>query len=901
MSTKKPNLNILKSLLWNANGLKQHETELLHLLLEKQIDIALITETHCKPNTKFFFPGFKIFRTDHPDKTAHAGTAIIISSKIQHQLLPSVQLPTIQSTTIQITLNHVPTKISSVYLPPHPAISSRQLNQFLKSLGQQFLVGGDFNAKHSQWGCISDNQRGKMLQNITKNTPYIFISPKGPTYWPQHHNRHPDILDFFLSSLPRHIKHSVNNLNDLSSDHTPILLTTIASIEPTPPHPSLSQGPIKWDEFSEIMQNTTYLNISLKNKDDIESAAQNLVTSIQSAIFKSSHPITQSSKHNTSNPYLPINITNLISEKRRVRSRWQKYHYPSDKKLYNHLANTIKKLILKNKSEFFENKFQSLNQTDGSLWKTTKNLLRIKEQLPPITDSDGSLAISDIEKANLFGKHLSKIFIPHADIIPNSDHSETIEQFINSPLPMSLPAKHTSPSEILFLIKKLKDGKSPGHDLITNKVLKNLPRKPILLITFIFNAMLRLSYFPLIWKLSTVILIPKPNKPKTLATSYRPISLLPTLAKLFEKIILKRIRPIMQTHKIIPNSQFGFRAKHSSVHQIHRLTDKISSSFEMKKFCPGVFLDVAQAFDRVWHDGLLYKLKLFLPAPYYLIIRSYLENRSYKIRYGSSYSPHFSIKAGVPQGSDLSPDLFNIYTADIPFTTNTTLATYADDTAILCANYDPDETSNCLQAHLDSIDNWATKWRIKINPDKSVYVPFTLKRTEPPPVHFQGTQIPSSPNVKYLGITIDKRLTWGPHLKQKRKTLNSRLHLLRPILKSKLPVYTKLILYKSLLRPIWAYAIQIWGCAKPSQIRTIQAFQSITLRMITSAPWFVSNSSLHSDLKIESVDQLAKKHYRSFYSKLPSHTNPLVSQISSTHPINPIHRLKRKYCRDLLI
>ncbi|KAL4143560.1 hypothetical protein QTP88_005878 [Uroleucon formosanum] len=358
-------------------------------------------------------------------------------------------------------------------------------------------AGDDFNAKHSQWGWISENQRGKMLQKITKNTPYIFISPKGPTYWPQHHNRHPDILDFFLSSLPRHIKHSVNNLNDLSSDHTPILLTTIASIEPTP-HPSLSQGPIKWDKFSEIIQNTTYLNISLKNKKDIESAAQNLVMSIQSAIFKSSHPKTQSSKHNTSNQSLPTNITNLISEKRRVRSRWQKYYYPSDKKLYNHLANTIKKLILKHKSEYFENKYQSLNQTDGSLWKTTKNLLRIKEQLPPITDSDGSLAISDIEKANLFGKHLSKIFTPHTDKIPNSDHSETIEQFINSPLLISLPAKHTSPSEILFLIKKLIDGKSPGHDLITNKVLKNLPRKPILLISFIFNAMLRLSYFPLI-------------------------------------------------------------------------------------------------------------------------------------------------------------------------------------------------------------------------------------------------------------------------------------------------------------------------------------------------------------------------------------------------------------------
>jgi len=172
------------------------------------------------------------------------------------------------------------------------------------------------------------------------------------------------------------------------------------------------------------------------------------------------------------------------------------------------------------------------------------------------------------------------------------------------------------------------------------------------------------------------------------------------------------------------------------VHQIHRLTDQISSSFEKKQYYPGVFLDVAQVFDRVWHEGLLFKLKVFLPAPYYLIIHSYFENRSYIVWCGSPHLSHFCIKASVPQGSDLSPDLFNIYTADIPITTNTTMATYADDTAILCTRNDPDDASNLLQIHLDLINNWATKWRTKINPDKSIYVPFTLKRTNPLPIYF---------------------------------------------------------------------------------------------------------------------------------------------------------------------
>lgn len=105
-------------------------------------------------------------------------------------------------------------------------------------------------------------------------------------------------------------------------------------------------------------------------------------------------------------------------------------------------------------------------------------------------------------------------------------------------------------------------------------------------------------------------------------------------------------------------------------------------------------------------------------------------------QYGSSYSPYFCIKTGVPQSSNLSPNLFNICTAELPITTNTTITTYADDIAILCPSSDLDEISNFLQNHLDSIDNWTIKWWIKINPE-SIYVPFTIKRTYTPPVYFQ--------------------------------------------------------------------------------------------------------------------------------------------------------------------
>jgi hypothetical protein len=150
-------------------------------------------------------------------------------------------------------------------------------------------------------------------------------------------------------------------------------------------------------------------------------------------------------------------------------------------------------------------------------------------------------------------------------------------------------------------------------------------------------------------------------------------------------------------------------------------------------------------------------------------------------------------------------------------------------------------------------------------------MPFTHRKNNLLPLQLQGVEIPSSNQVKYLEISLDKRLTWGPYLKSKRKILNNHLHLLRPILKSKLPIHTKSTLYKSLFRPIWAYDIQIWGCVKPSQVRTIQASQSITLRLIASAPWYVTNETLHKDLKIVTVDLLTKLYYNRFHSKLQSY------------------------------
>ncbi|CAI6366776.1 unnamed protein product [Macrosiphum euphorbiae] len=294
--------------------------------------------------------------------------------------------------------------------------------------------------------------------------------------------------------------------------------------------------------------------------------------------------------------------------------------------------------------------------------------------------------------------------------------------------------------------------------------------------------MLRLSYFPLTWKFSEIILIPKPNKPPDKVTSYRPISLLPTLSKVFEKILLKRLIPLAILANIIPDTQFGFRPNHSTIHQLHRVVDTISSSLEKKHYCAAVFLDVAQVFDRVWFEGLLFKLKKFLPAPYYLLIKSYLSDRTFIVRQNSCYSNYFDILAGVPQGSDIAPFLYNIFTHDIPKTSYTELGSYADDTAILATNENLIIASNMLQRHLNIIHLWTKRWKIKINETKSSFITFTLNKKTCPQITMNNIPIPIYTQIKYLGLTLDSKLTWNPHIVDKRKALNSRLHLLRPLL-----------------------------------------------------------------------------------------------------------------------
>jgi hypothetical protein len=183
----------------------------------------------------------------------------------------------------------------------------------------------------------------------------------------------------------------------------------------------------------------------------------------------------------------------------------------------------------------------------------------------------------------------------------------------------------------LTLNNSLNHKNSPGYNLIIGKILEELPTIGIQYLTQLFNAVLLKEYFPAQGKVSQIILIPKPGKPPHEITSYLAISLLPIISKVLKKFLLKRLLPIVGKKKSIPNHQFGFR-------QTHRIVQRINEAQERKQYYSAAFLDITQVFDKVRHTELLCKLKLFLPLNYFLILKSYLQNRQFLFKTENEYN-----------------------------------------------------------------------------------------------------------------------------------------------------------------------------------------------------------------------------------------------------------------------
>lgn len=883
--------NSLRIMSWNANGLIRRKKELEVVLNMEKIDICLIAETHLTNSTFVNFANYQTYCTNHPQNNARGGSAIIIKSNIKHHEEANISLNEFQITTVSVTLQGSEVLISAIYSPPRHNIKFELYKNMLDRYKRRFIIGGDFNAKNTHWGSRLTTTKGRELLKAANSVGCEILSTGKPTYWPTDTNKKPDLIDFFIVKQMRRSSLIIKEGYDLNSDHSPIYMVINECLETQRNQCQLTNNHTDWLYFRYLICREIDVTSHITSIEDLEVEVKLLTQIIQYCAWSS----TPEMKTDLSEQKYPQYILDLIKLTRKTRNKWQQLRQPALKTKLNYLSKRLKKKIWMFENSFTTNKIINLTadkDTDYSLYKFIKSKNKPIKQNFPLKNSDGVWIRHDKGKAEAFAIHLSRIFQPidTEDELIFSDAIQSEEKI----------TLFTS-SDVLYEIENsIKPKKCPGFDRITVEILKNLPHIVIAKITDIINACIRLKYVPTFWKMSEIIMIPKPGKDPYEVSSYRPISLLPTISKLFERLFIKRLKQTVENRRLIPNHQFGFRENHSTLEQIHRITSVIEEALEEKKVCSAVFLDVAQAFDKVWHLGLVKKLQQILPKQYTDIIRSYLEERYFVVKVKDEISELYPINSGVPQGSILGPLLYLLYTSDMPVPPNCTVATFADDTCLLATGCDEIASTQKLQEAVNKIAEWSVISKLQLNERKSIHINFTNKNITNLPIFISNNQIPYSNNAKYLGMTLDAKLKWKEHVKKKTEELNIKYRNLKWLIgkKSKLSIKNKLLVYNQNIKPIWTYGIQLYGCASKKQIESIQKFQNKVLRNIVNAPWYIRNNDLHNELGVKSVAETIKLYATKHSKRLHEHTNPNAAALNDVSRYT--RRLKRTKPHDLI-
>jgi hypothetical protein len=438
-------------------------------------------------------------------------------------------------------------KVAAAYCPPAYKIEKKQFTKVFAKLGPRFIIGGDFNVKHTAWGSrIITPKKGHEMLRAINEASCEYHSSRKPTYWPTDPMKIPDLLDFFVTKGVSNGYLEVEDIDDLTSDHSPVIMTLSTEIIKKKQKPTLVSKSTDWKLFRERIDDLVKLKVRLKTTQDIDEQAERFVEIIKEAA-KQATPITSEKPiHSVS---YPLEVRQLVRERRKLRRKWHQTRLPEDKTLFNRTSNRLNRLIKKIKQESFNSHLLNLSpqpDQDYSLWKATKRFKRPVIHVPPLKNAQGGWARRDEEKAELFAQHLATVFQPNEVQIDdvNTLRDKLPEEKI----------KLVTPAEVKREITNMKVKKAPGINKITSNILKQLPRKGIVMLTYLINACFRLKYVPLCFKTAEIIMIKKPDKPANEVTSYRPISLLPVVSKLFEKLFSKRLKPLIN----LPDFQFGF-------------------------------------------------------------------------------------------------------------------------------------------------------------------------------------------------------------------------------------------------------------------------------------------------------------------------------------------------------
>ena len=556
----------------------------------------------------------------------------------------------------------------------------------------------------------------------------------------------------------------------------------------------------------------------------------------------------------------------------------------------NTIKNLINAKVNKAKDKYYRTAFDIYKNNAKKSWKLLGELMgrngSKKDYINSLVE-DGVEITGDQQIANTFADYFSNIgselenALPHTDVSPCAHINRNINSFCLFPV---------SPEECLTVISKLKLTRTAMNN-IPVKIFKSISHLICLPLTKIINASFTQGIFPYSLKLAKITPVHKRGDVK-LCTNYRPISSLPFLSKIYERLMANRIISFFNSFSLFSSKQFGFLENRSTADAIHDFLESCYDALDNTNFNISILVDLKAAFDTVNHNILISKLEHYgirgAPLDWF---RSYLKNRVYQVGIRQTYSSKCTVNIGIPQGSILGPILFIIYNNDLPQVSNilnTTL--FADDTNFSLTHTSYSDMIPILNTELDKIYHWTLANRLTINTNKTELLLFTNKRITSYDHHviLGGDRIEFVDHAKFLGVLLDDKLNFKLHVGQVVGKIAKHAGILYKI-RNRLPRTARIRYYNSFVLPYLTYNVHHWGNTNDVHLKSLVLTQKRIIRCIADADYLAHTTPIFHQLGILKLEDVYK-----YNSLIDTFLKLQDNEYTTNHGVNTRYSMKAR-------
>ena len=824
----------------NACGLASKLGEFQHRVCKLNADVVIVTET------KFTLEKITMAEASLPgycnpirlDRTAHGG-GVCVWVKSTLAASRNDVMPVLHHEIVWVNIRLKTGKkiiIGAVYRPGScPENDVSLINHIGTCLEQidhtsaHVLLAGDFNVHNQAWlHSTKTSLAGEQLEEL--------CAIYGLNQHVHQPTRAANTLDLIISDVPGTVCSKV--LDPLGrSDHNIVIAdfhSPVLHHEPRTTRTVWQYHRADWHRLRDYLRNTKWDTVLTH---DPNASAEELTSIIQKGMDQFIP-----SKKLITKPSDPVWWSPACSRAtRQKQSAWKKWrHHPDDPGYHQQFLDSLHHcsfVLCKAQEAHVQNvkaKLSSGNLRDKQWWTYVKRAGGKDRcsDIPLITDGNGKEYVTSKEKADCFGS-----FFANKCSLGDMDLSDSTLPDLPQPHHVGLSHIRFRPPAVRRVLAQLDSSKATGPDGISARVLKECSDVLAAPVSRLFQLLMKKGVQPDIWKLASVVPVHK-RASRSILKNYRPVSLLCILSKVMETLVNRQVVNYLERHQLLSPHQYGFRRGLGTADLLIALHHEWAAAAGEGGAARLLAVDIAGAFDRVSHCGVIHKAESCgLRGDLLKWLRSYLSNRRLQALVGGQTSTAYPVWAGVPQGSILGPTLFILYVNDIAdgLPPEVGINTYADDTTLYTLISEPSNTQHTtavLQAAVNTIEKWGARWKVTFEPSKSQTLTVTHRR-QPwpmPSLTFGGETVPEDSQLKLLGVVFDPKLSFKDHIRNTAARANQRLFFFRKACKV-LDHKGRVTVYKGFIRPVLEYCPLAWMGAAPTHLGRLDRVQHRAMHM----------------------------------------------------------------------